>query len=168
MAISEDMHRVAHHLQMTAVAAAANERDSYARSCYNRYYYSVFLQCREMLSDMDASWSRIAHASYPELLGGKVRKAFKTERIRASKSGDKDLVKLIDKACRSIAELQKIIITANSTRVVADYEPEEKVDFVVADRFSLRSISVTEAHGWTISVQTHCRTILNAWRQSNA
>lgn len=168
MAISEDMHRVAHHLQKKAVAAAANERDSYARSCYNRYYYSVFLQCREMLSGMDSNWSKNSHASYPELLGGKVKKAFKAERVRATKNGDRELVNLIDKACRSIAELQKIIVSANSTRVVADYEPEEKVDFVAADRFSLRSIDVTEAHGWTISVQTHCKTISNAWRQSNA
>ncbi len=78
-----------------------------------------------------------------------MKSAFKAERQRASKSGDKDLMNEIDQACRSIAELQKIITKANSTRVVADYEPEEKVDFAAVDRFSLRSINVTEAHGWT-------------------
>jgi len=168
MAISEDMHRVAHHLQQKAVAAAVNERDSYARSCYNRYYYSVYLECRQMLSGMDSSWASLSHAGYPALLGGKIKRNFQAERKKAFKNHDSDLVNIIDKANRSIAELQKIIIKANTTRVVADYEPDEKVDFVGADRFSLRSINVTEAHGWTNSVRTHCKTISSAWRQSNA
>jgi hypothetical protein len=88
-----------------------------------------------MLTAMDHNWSKLPHASYPEVLGGKVKSAFKAERKSASKSGDKDLMNEIDQACRSIAELQKIITKANSTRVVADYEPEEKVDFAAVDRF---------------------------------
>jgi len=90
------------------------------------------------------------------------------ERTRAVKTGDAELVRSIDQALRSIAELRKIIMVANTTRVVADYQPEEGVDFITADRFSLRSIDVTEAHAWTVKVGTLCQTILRTWKQFNA
>ncbi|WP_306258659.1 hypothetical protein [Pararhizobium sp. IMCC21322] len=167
MAVSEDMHRVAHHLQQRAVAVSPKERDSFARSAYNRYYYSVFLQAREMMREINPAWSSLPHADYPKTLSGKIRKDFINERKKAVKREDGELVKVIDHACRSIAELKKIIVAANATRVVADYEPEEGVEFLAEGRFSLRSIDVTDAHAWTTKVETHCRTVSRAWKQLN-
>jgi hypothetical protein len=164
MALSDDMHRVAHHLQMRAVTVPHVDRDSFARSAYNRYYYSVFLQAREMMRQLNPSWSKLPHANYPTVLSESVAKTLKDGRKRAVRSEDRDLVEAIDRACRSIAELKKIMVTANFTRVVADYEPEEGVDFEVG-RFSLNSVDVTDAHAWTTTVETLCRTILRAWRQ---
>ena len=165
---TENMRLVAHHLQQQAMAADVEHRDAFARSAYNRYYYSVFLQSRDMMRQLDSSWSTIAHATYPQLLNGKIKTAFKAERKRALKNDDRELIKSIDQACRSIAELRKIIIKANQTRVVADYKPEEGVVFSSAERFSLRSIDVTEAHGWSSQAGTLCQTILKSWKQFNA
>jgi hypothetical protein len=167
MSQTENMHRVAHHLQVTAVGAAAADRDAFARSAYNRYYYSVFLQARTMMRQMDPKWSKLPHASYPDVLRGQITKAFKAERKKADRNGDMALAHSIDQACRAIAALREIIVKANTTRVVADYEPEEGIDFTAAERFSLRSVDVTEAHAWNSRAGSLCQTILRSWKQFN-
>ena len=157
------MHTVAHHLQTIAAKKPTEERDAYARSAYNRYYYAVFLTTRTMFREMDSTWSSMPHASYPEALSGKIFRKFKTERGRASRSGDKAMISEIDRALRSIKELEKIMIASNSTRKVADYEPEELVNFE-STRFSLRDIDITEAHQWPAKTSALCKYILSAWR----
>jgi hypothetical protein len=121
-----------------------------------------------MLSDMDPNWSRLVHADYPKVLDGTVRTAFKRQQEVARRTGDKKLENMIKKACHSVIELRDVIVKANTTRVVADYIPEEKVDFLNDERFSLSRISVNEAHAWTGNARTHCKIIMDAWKQTNA
>lgn len=165
---NENMHRVALHLQKQAMEAPADQKDAFARSAYNRFYYSVFLQSREMMKQLDSKWSTLPHADYPKVLNGKVLRTFKLERRRAEKNRDRDLIKSIDQAMFSIERLRDIILAANVTRVVADYEPEEAIVFTAADNYSLSNIDVSDARGWTTQTAAHCRTILRAWNQFNA
>lgn len=161
------MQMVAHHLQTKAIGAAEAERDAFARSAYNRYYYSVFLRCRAMMREMNAEWSSLPHASYPEVLNGQIDRFFNNELKRARKQGDAPMQKEIEGARRAVKALAKIIVSANGGRVIADYEPDQAVNFISADRFSLNSIDITEAHAWAAKVNTLCNTIAMTWRKFN-
>ena len=159
------MHEVGHHLQKTALAKTDSDRDAYARSAFNRYYYGVFLTVRDMFREMDSQWSRLRHAAVPSLLSGTVAKELNRASRRARKNSDRVLEQQIEKAKRSVAELKKVVTTANEVRKIADYEPEELVDFGAAQRFSLRSVEITEAHKWGQRAAVLCQSILAAWKQ---
>jgi len=163
----ESMQRVAYHLQTKAIGASEAERDAFARSAYNRYYYSVFLRCRKMMHEMNTQWSSLPHASYPEVLNGKIDKFFNSELKRARKQEDGQMQKEIESTRRAVKALVKIITNANAGRVVADYEPDQPVDFTSADRFSLNSIEVTEAHAWAGQVNILCNTVATTWKKIN-
>jgi hypothetical protein len=167
MSKEESMQRVAYHLQTTAIGASVAERDAFARSAYNRYYYSVFLRCRKMMGEMNTQWSSLPHASYPEVLNGQIDKFFNNELKRARKQDDVQMQKEIESTRRAVKALAKIITNANAGRVVADYQPDQPVNFTSADRFSLNSIEVTEAHAWAAQVNTLCNTVATTWKKIN-
>lgn len=139
-------------LQVEALKTHDASKDLYARSAYNRYYYGVFLSIRAMFAGLDASWSALPHKSYPGILTGKLTKLFKEARRKAFKSGDAELVDILDNAVRAASALASLMDKAYSVRVVADYKPEELVEFSGGDRFSLMSVKITEAHNWGSTV----------------
>ena len=167
MAFEGDLHAVGHHLQTYAHGLVAEQRDAYARSAFNRYYYGVFLRSRDLLRALDPSWSRTGHAKYPELLRGEVRKQLKRGWTRARKDDDGKLMRDTEAAIRAIAALSSLLETAYAIRVVADYEPEEEVSFSGAERFSLKQVEVTSAHAWRSQCETYCSEINLAWAQIN-
>jgi hypothetical protein len=162
------MQIVGLYLQKEAIKNHGTDRDQFARSAYNRYYYTVFLSARAMLEKLDSKWSRTPHKSYPALLNGSIAKSFRDAKSRARRNGDHELVSKLDGGIRAAQALAKVMNKAYGIRVVADYEPAEFVDFSSADRFSLKSVEITEAHGWEGAVELWTRTILQAWRQINA
>lgn len=159
------MHHVAHHLQVHALSVTGNERDSYARSAFNRYYYAVFLSIRNMFRLIDPSWSRTPHSTYPQILKGSILSSLKKAEKTAHRTGDSNLLNDIQRAKRAVYELARIITDANSVRKVADYEPEEPVSFIAGGRFSLRSISITDAHTWEPQSATLTSDVISVWRQ---
>lgn len=161
------MQEVGHHLQVEAIKKTGDERDLFARSAYNRYYYAVYLAVRRMLTDLDPRWAQIAHKSCPELLKGEITKNYKKAKTRANKNGDSALIPKLDQGIRAAAALASLMEKANAARVVADYEPSEAVNFTTAKRFSLRSIEITEAHEWDSSVRMFTHSIKEAWNQVN-
>ena len=165
MNIGSHMHVVGHHLQMEAIGAPVDDRDAFARSAFNRYYYSAFLTIRAMLRSLDPAWSSLSHASYPEVLRGKVLKSFRESKKRAKKNDDGALVRKIERAERSIYELAKIMTTAYGVRVVADYEPEEQVSFDGNPRFALRAVGISDAHDWENNARLLCRSIESVWNE---
>ena len=162
------MQQVAHHLQIHAHGLVGPERDAFARSAYNRYYYGCFLSLRATFVEMNPQWAKNPHKSYPELLNGTISRKLKQERTNASKRGDADLVRIIDTALRAIPEISKIITEANAARVVADYEPSIAVDFTGGARFSLNYIDIGRAHEWHRKIEILSVSLQNAWRQLNA
>lgn len=165
MSTGEKIHAVGHHLQKEAMKPASQERDAFARSAFNRYYYSAFLNIREMLGDLDSSWSSMTHKSYPEVLQGQVKRRFNQARSRAVRNDDTVLVDRIDAAKRAIDELTKTMRTAYGIRVVADYEPLEEVEFDPKHRFSLRSVGITDAHQWESNTRILCQNVRNTWNE---
>lgn len=163
------MHKVAHHLQTVAIDRDESDRDIFARSAYNRYYYAVFLAVRDMLSEMDSKWSHLAHKNYPEVLTGEsIMKQFQKEKKRAEKNSDYALNEKLDKAIRAVKALSSLMSKAYVVRVVADYEPSEAVNFISGERFSLKSVDITEAHSWNNKAEIWIKDIQQAWRQINA
>ncbi|MCC6597770.1 MAG: hypothetical protein IT559_03160 [Alphaproteobacteria bacterium] len=161
------MHRVAHHLQVHAVSAASNERDAYARSAFNRYYYDLFLLVRSMLIFLDSEkYSSLSHSDYPNVLK-KIAKYFQKEKEQARRSGDVPLETMLQLAISASKALASLMEKAYSVRIVADYNPEESVNFVSDKRFSLKKIEITDAHNWRTDVETWIRNIKQAWRQIN-
>jgi hypothetical protein len=161
------MQQVAHHLQIHAHGLVGPERDAFARSAYNRYYYGCFLSLRATFTEMNPQWARNPHKSYPELLNGTISRRLKQERTSASKRGDADLVRIIDTALRAIPEISKIMTEANAARVVADYEPSIAVDFTDNARFSLNHINIGRAHEWHRKIEILSVNLQSAWKQIN-
>lgn len=168
MAFERDIHVVGHHLQNYAHNFAGEERDAYARSAFNRYYYSIFLKTRSLFSSLDPAWSRKPHAEYPVTLRVSVKKQLKKGWTRAQKDGDAKLMRDIEAAFRSIEALSVLLEKAYAIRVVADYEPEQEVEFHDANRFSLKEVEITSAHGWRARCDSFCSEIQKAWMQANA
>lgn len=158
------MQEVAHHLQLHAKQCSEKDRDAFARSAYNRYYYSSFLIIRALFSQMNPSWSRTAHKNYPTTLKGEISKRLKQAYSRADKINDHQAIKDIRTAQRAIPHLCKIIEEAYNIRVVADYNPEVQVCFSDDNKFSLSSINIDIAYKWKDNVQTLSATILAAWK----
>ena len=162
------MQIVGHFLQKEAIKEQSGDRDLFARSAYNRYYYTVFLATRRMLTEINGKWAGSPHKSYPEILNGTIMKSFKNSRLRAVKNGDGQLIELLQSGIRSAQSLASLIEKANGVRVVADYEPAEPVKFSSAGRFSLKSVEITDAHNWNAQVEVWIIAITQAWKQINA
>ncbi|UES56043.1 hypothetical protein GFK91_10745 [Roseibium aggregatum] len=167
MAFDGDIHTVGHHLQTYAHSFGGVERDAYARSAFNRYYYCVFLKTRDLFKSLDPSWSRMPHAGFPSVLKGEVRKQLKKGWTRARKNSDNKLMRDTETALRAVEALSGLLETAYAIRVVADYEPEETVEFNGVDRFSLKEVEITSAHGWRSKCEIFCDEIQSAWLQLN-
>lgn len=162
------MQAVAHHLQIYAHGLIGPERDAFARSAYNRYYYACFLSLRAAFAEMNTQWKNAPHRSYPEILSRSIAQKLHAERRKANKNRDYELLNLIFTAHRAIPEISKIIKEAYATRIVADYEPDILVDFKGGDRFSLNEVQITNAHEWYQRVSILTESLLAAWRQINA
>lgn len=163
-----DVQEVAHHLQIKAHTMTGGERDAFARSAYNRYYYACYLEIRAVFREMSVDWGRAAHKSFPGILRSSISKNLKSGRKAANRVGDTELERRIDQALRGCAELALIIEKANGARIIADYSPDISVGFNGSARFSLNGIEITEAHEWYGRVRVLANQILSAWRQVNA
>ena len=162
------MHNVGHHLQIQAhnKDKAMYDREAFARSAYNRYYYACYLHLQSELGEMNPGWKCRYHRNYPEFIKGKIKEHFSKEKRRIG-SHDRKLSRDTRSAIQSLYEAAEILERANKTRVVADYRPETRVEFKGTDRFSLNSLNITDAHGWYINIQTLMKDVRRAWGQIN-
>jgi hypothetical protein len=160
------MEHVALHLQKEANKNGDSEAgEEFGRTAYNRYYYATFLIIRKMVSRFDTKWSGIPHADYPVLLRGKIKKAFKEERLRAQRASDAELVQICNQAVSTTEEIAQLMEKGSATRVVADYQPEIAIIFSKSERFSLQGIDITEAHQWPIKARNFSNSLSAAWNQ---
>lgn len=159
------MHEVGHHLQIEALKRSDRERDIFARSAYNRYYYSLFLMSREMLISLYPEKDALPHKSYPGILTGQLVKLLKSEKKKAVKNEDYRLINAIESAISAANNFANLIESAYAVRVVADYKPDIKVNFSGEDRFDLQGMQITSAHNWLDRAKLWKDSILYAWKQ---
>lgn len=161
------MHEVGLHLQIEAIKKKGPEKDLFARSAYNRYYYSIFLLAREMLNIIIPEHGHFAHKAIPEILTGNIVKTLKRWKRTALKNQDYPLIKKIDSAIKAANDLSELMSRAYITRVVADYEPDEIINFSDTENFFLKGMSITEAQRWRGQATLWRDAIIDAWRQAH-
>ena len=159
------MQNVAHHLQTHVVSASPPDRDQFARSAFNRYYYHCFLRTRETLGSLDDKWKMLPHADYSKVLAGAVVNRLNQQLRKSRKSSDMKLQNILSAAKRAARELSQLMETAYAVRITADYNPEVPIAFKAGSRFSLNNVDISEAHGWASKVDVYRRAIENAWRE---
>lgn len=158
---------VADHLSQEAKLRLAEEADAFGRTAFNRYYYAVFLSTRELLLQVDRSWSGEPHSNIPGLLEVTLLKRLRTA-IKPLQS--KGLVpegrakSLLSQAGAAAGEMASILRTAYKVRVAADYEPNEKVAFEPTT-FRLATHTEAEAKQWLIRIDRNKGIILNVARE---
>lgn len=163
------MEKVAVYLRDEALNLAIhNEQDEFARSSFNRFYYAAFLRVKSGMSDMNKKWNEMPHASMPGLLRGQITDTLKKELRQAKKIGDGDLIAVCSSAITAARELASMLDQGRMTRVVADYRPDQLVDFSKIPNFSLNTVTVKMAGSWSKSANARMRAIEKAWRQIDA
>lgn len=161
------MKRVAKHLRERALAIDdGDEADLFARSAFNRYYYSAYLIVRSGIQGLDPKWSgNVAHAQIPDMLRGQINSELRKHKNAAVKINDKDLVKALDLSVNAAKSLAEMMEKGRYARVSADYNPEIKVIFSGVDGFSLNEVPVDQAKAWPEKAEIWMTQILAAWSQ---
>jgi hypothetical protein len=143
------------------------ERDAFGRSAFNRYYYAVFLETREMLEQMRDSWKNTAHNNIPRLLETSVLQRVRAGAKQQQRSGlmsPAEHSSTISSASQAACELASLLRTAYLTRVVADYEPETAVS-ETNGAISLNGHSLDSARNWPSLASGWIGILLNSWRK---
>lgn len=159
--------KVADHLAQVAKARTADEADAFGRTAFNRYYYAAFLSTRELLAQIDRSWSRAPHGNIPELLEldliKRLRAALKP--LRAEGLVPEGRARsLINQARAAGGDMASILRTANKVRVTADYLPDEKVVFEPTT-FRLATHTEAEAKRWLLRIDRNKGIVLNVAKE---
>lgn len=159
------LEEIGSHLRdfATRIGLTDERFDAFARSAYNRYYYSCFLYSRECVSTIDQSWSTMPHKDLPSLLEGQVHRLLKREYDRRKKSFGGEAIGRLSDAMRSARDLAMILREANEARKVADYRPEIKVTIDPTSQIRLSSFVLDDAKDWPTKVRFNCRRIIVAW-----
>ncbi|MBR9813368.1 hypothetical protein GYB61_05860 [bacterium] len=151
----------------TSSGVDSDDRDAFGRSAFNRYYYSAYLQTREMLKSIQHGWHGVNHADVPRVLTGEISKELKKARTRANRMKDWETKQSLDRgidAARTLSDLMKV---AYSTRGAADYHPEFRVEFS-SGCLQLVSVSIDQAKSWPYKAKQLSTEILRAWKLSSA
>lgn len=160
------MEIVGNHLQEFAIARTdPEERDQFARSAFNRYYYATYLNVKSTLGSFKSEWSGINHSSVPDVLEGAVKKELVKGRERALRADDPGTAELCSRAVRATILLSQLMTKGYASRVTADYNPEVKIDFADIYNFELNYVAVKAAALWPSEARMLLRTIDSAWRQ---
>jgi len=140
-----------------------NDKDAYARSALNRYYYATFLEARRLLSGIDSKWSSTPHKSYPDHLKGKMLKRIKKKSQKMKDLNDFSSSRLLDSAGHNLPLLAAIMEEGYKLRIQADYFPENKVEFKSATDYVLNNTTLENAKTWPSRAEKITNQILRAW-----
>ncbi|TDM06122.1 MAG: hypothetical protein C4K60_15855 [Ideonella sp. MAG2] len=160
------MEDVAQHLQQEAIKRTdPGQRDEFARSAFNRFYYATFIPLSRSLADMKDQWTELPHKDVPELLRGSLIRELKLGKKRAEKLGDNDTAGLCARAISNCHEVAAIMETGYAVRVAADYKSEVRIDFSSGADFKLSNVPVSIAKQWPKRVEAYVGSISAAMRQ---
>lgn len=141
---------VAQHLSVHAKKETGTPADAFGRSAFNRYYYGSYLSARELLAQIDTSWSRTGHSAIPALLEGALLKQVRDAARKQQQAGVWTATHAstrVRHATSAVSEIASILRVAYAVRVVADYEPQSAVEFD-ANGFRLSGHTDAEARHW--------------------
>jgi hypothetical protein len=145
----------------------SSELDLYGRSAFNRYYYATYLLTRSMLKAFNPAW-RAGHKDIPNELTGWVTKDLKKAKEKARAIGDRQAEQMCVLGMHHAHELAVLMKLAYSARVVADYEPEEKVIMDRSKTIKMGQVEMSRAKHWPVEARTYIASISRAWSLVNA
>jgi uncharacterized protein (UPF0332 family) len=159
------VEKVALSLQKTAVDRRkdGDDFDQFGRSAFNRYYYALFLIVRAFILEFNPDWAAV-HSAIPGVLTGSITREIKNFRSSALRQKDHESVEICNRATAALASLAKLMESAYTVRVTADYNPSIKVMDDTNERFSLGTATITQAHGWPDQARILTGAIRRAWR----
>lgn len=166
------MRSVGDFLKKSSSERSDDEKDAFARSAYNRYYYAAFLAVRPLILEQKGDTFEVKHKQIPEILKGEITREIKRykkdiQRFGYSKETSRE-ISLCDasiKFAKSLAELMEI---AYQVRVTADYNPEKKVSIqqkLGNTEFFLDNVSSTIASEWENTASGHVKNIISIIRK---
>lgn len=159
------MQDVGVHLESSAIEKGSPFGDDFARSAFNRYYYSCFLTVRAWLIQ-NYKWNdNNSHSALPDVFSGLKQNQLKKKLKKAQKLSDNDSIKNFSLAIRSTNNIVNILNKGRAMREKADYRPELKVQFV-DNTFSIDNIKVSEAQNWMPEIRKNLNNIETAFRES--
>lgn len=158
---------VGDYLAEAALKQGTNsDSDLFARSAFNRYYYAVYLIVKESISLINPTWSKMNHTDLPEVLTGKVIKTIKADikrKIKADAIPYNKGENIKQKVIHSANELSNLLDEAYRIRVIADYEPDTKVE-ISRGTFLLDGEKISVAKMWKNTAETHTKSIIKAYK----
>jgi len=143
-----------------------HEKDIFARSAFNRFYYASFLITRDMLGELKPEWKKTAHKNIPDLLRTSVKKAVDKELKKLFRKGvvsPGEMSALKTSLNGATSELSNLLTEAYDLRVIADYEPEVPV-LTKNKVLLLRKYKLNSAREWPGKTGAFCKTIRKVWR----
>jgi hypothetical protein len=159
---------VAERLSAIALTEPVEEHaDLYGRSAFNRYYYATYLITRDMLRQLNPSWTRTGHSEIPNLLTGAVIKTVRKELSRQHKLGglgSGESASMGRDANTAAAELSNLLKIAYEVRRVADYEPERRI-LRNGRVIKLGEQTMEAARNWPRRASASTKTLIKIWRQ---
>jgi uncharacterized protein (UPF0332 family) len=162
------MSAVADHLSQVAKSRKADEADAFGRAAFNRYYYAVFLSSRDLLMQVERSWSQTPHKNIPDLLEealvNRVRDSLKKDKKHYGLVKEGRAKSLLNQAIAATGEIAGILRTAYDVRITADYKPEEKVIFE-PPTFRLATHTEAEAKQWLTRIDRNKGIILSVAKE---
>lgn len=143
-------------------------KDLFARSAFNRYYYAAFLVTREMLADIESRWKGVPHANIPEILERSLQKPLVKQlelNVRRNLMAENEKERLKHKFIQATSDLADLLKFAYEARVVADYEPETII-VCSGDVMWLKSFKLNSAERWFDRANSYCKVIRRVWRDA--
>lgn len=164
------MQAVGRLLVKTAMTTSdETDRDLFARSAFNRYYYACFLLARQLCRSFTPDVDSIAHGNMPTYLRTTIKRTIQ-QRVKLLSSGGKsralsDVRRHGSQCMEYIKDLAIVLEEAYRVRVIADYRPEQAVVFGQGNTMILAETEVNDAGRWVSRVEHHVKAIEDVWRQ---
>lgn len=142
------------------------EKDLFGRSAFNRYYYAAFLSIRRLFSEIDDRLNEPQHSQIPglltETLNNRIKKIIKKQE-RAGFMSATHSQELRDSVYQSLQSLADLMRYAYSIRIVADYQPEAKIE-LKGGFLGIAGCESSVARGWCEEVEVKVDQICDIWR----
>lgn len=141
--------------------------DLFGRSAFNRYYYSAFLNVREMIVAIKPEWIESGHKGIPDVLEGQLKKLINRnlkEQVRLGAMRESEAQSLKASCYDSISHLSSMLKESYNIRVKADYFPEVKIS-KDRGRLKLADYTVGNAAHWPDRANQYKGVILDVCRK---
>lgn len=161
------MEGVARHLAAQAKAKDGDEFDKFARSAFNRFYYSCFLIARSLIKEFLPEVGDPKHKEVPAIIKSKLTKRFKDNSDKAVSNHAISIgeAKRSESTMRNSAKaLSQILEEGYNVRKLADYKPEVKSERK-NNKIMLGFTSIETAENWVSNVHINCKTIRSQWKR---